>query len=173
VIQYVLLLPTRINIVNLYAFCNIHDVSWGTKGDDKAYPLPSASRFRNVSVIIPGEYAEDGLENMYKQAQQLLKTKDNADRQSFPGNDVDITFKQFRTLIVAAWALSNGLLVFLILNYISGPANIRKGMKFVVFVLWGFACLTGLKSAGALYYFVTQGNWGGDGGKMKNKRKKT
>jgi chitin synthase len=171
VIQYVLLLPTRINIVNLYAFCNIHDVSWGTKGNDRAYPLPSVSRFGNVSVGIPGD-AEDELENMYGQAQQLLKTKDNAAHQSFPGDDIDITFKQFRTLIVAAWALGNGLLVFLILNYIGGPVNIRKGMKFITFVLWSFACLTGIKSTGALYYFVTERNWGGDGGKRNKKQKK-
>ncbi|KAJ1967138.1 hypothetical protein H4R34_006424, partial [Dimargaris verticillata] len=32
-IQYICLLPSFINILNVYAFCNIHDVSWGTKGD--------------------------------------------------------------------------------------------------------------------------------------------
>ena len=30
--QYVLLSPTYINVLNIYAFCNIHDVSWGQKG---------------------------------------------------------------------------------------------------------------------------------------------
>ncbi|CAO3700632.1 unnamed protein product [Rhizopus microsporus] len=33
-IQYLFLLPTYVNILNVYAFCNIHDVSWGTKGDN-------------------------------------------------------------------------------------------------------------------------------------------
>ncbi|CAG8677007.1 12769_t:CDS:2, partial [Cetraspora pellucida] len=31
--QYLLLVPFYINILNVYAFCNVHDVSWGTKGD--------------------------------------------------------------------------------------------------------------------------------------------
>jgi chitin synthase len=170
VIQYVLLLPTRINIVNLYAFCNIHDVSWGTKGSDRAFTLPSVStrQFGNVS----DEGAEDELETMYQQAQQLLKAKENVDRQFFPRNEIDVTFKQYRTFIVGAWALSNGLLVFLILNYIAGPVNLRKGMKFVAFVLWCFAGLTGIKSTGALYYFATHRNWGKDARKSK-KRKKT
>ncbi|KAI8369071.1 chitin synthase 1 [Blakeslea trispora] len=33
-LQYLFLLPTYVNILNVYAFCNIHDVSWGTKGDN-------------------------------------------------------------------------------------------------------------------------------------------
>lgn len=34
--QYLLLLPSYVNILLLYAFCNLHDVSWGTKGDNGA-----------------------------------------------------------------------------------------------------------------------------------------
>lgn len=33
-IQYLLLSPMYINILSIYAFCNIHDISWGTKGSD-------------------------------------------------------------------------------------------------------------------------------------------
>ncbi|KAI7902650.1 chitin synthase 1 [Cokeromyces recurvatus] len=33
-LPYLLLLPGYINILNIYAFCNTHDVSWGTKGDN-------------------------------------------------------------------------------------------------------------------------------------------
>src|SRR5689334_12250407 len=40
-VQYLLLTPTYINILNVYAFCNTHDITWGTKGDDKAEKLPS------------------------------------------------------------------------------------------------------------------------------------
>ncbi|KAJ3329318.1 Chitin synthase, class 2, partial [Blyttiomyces sp. JEL0837] len=38
-IQYILMLPTFVNILNVYAFCNLHDISWGTKGDN----LPSTA----------------------------------------------------------------------------------------------------------------------------------
>lgn len=31
-IQYILLSPSYINVLNIYAFCNVHDLSWGTKG---------------------------------------------------------------------------------------------------------------------------------------------
>lgn len=33
-IQYMFLLPSYVNILMMYAMCNLHDVSWGTKGDN-------------------------------------------------------------------------------------------------------------------------------------------
>ena len=39
-VQYIILTPTYINVLNIYAFCNTHDITWGTKGDDKAEKLP-------------------------------------------------------------------------------------------------------------------------------------
>jgi hypothetical protein len=35
-LQYLLIAPSYINVLNVYAFSNVHDVSWGTKGSDKA-----------------------------------------------------------------------------------------------------------------------------------------
>lgn len=35
-IQYLLLLPSYVNILLVYSFANTHDVSWGTKGDNGA-----------------------------------------------------------------------------------------------------------------------------------------
>ena len=32
-VAMLLLTPTYINILNVYAFCNTHDITWGTKGD--------------------------------------------------------------------------------------------------------------------------------------------
>ncbi|KAJ3284170.1 Chitin synthase, class 2, partial [Blyttiomyces sp. JEL0837] len=33
-VQYLLILPTFVNVFMIYSFCNIHDVTWGTKGDN-------------------------------------------------------------------------------------------------------------------------------------------
>lgn len=33
-VQYLFLMPSYVNILLIYAFCNLHDVSWGTKGDN-------------------------------------------------------------------------------------------------------------------------------------------
>jgi chitin synthase len=37
--QYLFFLPSFTNILNVYSFCNLHDVSWGTKGDNNAAAL--------------------------------------------------------------------------------------------------------------------------------------
>nr|AAD40178.1 chitin synthase A [Ophiostoma novo-ulmi] len=42
-LQYMMLTPTFTNILNVYALCNTHDISWGTKGDDKAEALQRIS----------------------------------------------------------------------------------------------------------------------------------
>jgi cellulose synthase/poly-beta-1,6-N-acetylglucosamine synthase-like glycosyltransferase len=34
-LQYMLLLPSFTNLLTVYAFCNTHDVSWGTKGENR------------------------------------------------------------------------------------------------------------------------------------------
>lgn len=47
--QYMLLAPSFTNVLNVYAFCNLHDVSWGTKGSDKAEALPAVSSTKDQS----------------------------------------------------------------------------------------------------------------------------
>lgn len=39
---YFLGMPPSISVLMVYAFCNWHDVSWGTKGFDQVFTLPSA-----------------------------------------------------------------------------------------------------------------------------------
>lgn len=33
-LQYLLISPTYINVLNIYAFCNLHDLSWGSRDDE-------------------------------------------------------------------------------------------------------------------------------------------
>ena len=30
-LQYIFMLPTLVNVLPIYSFCNLHDISWGTK----------------------------------------------------------------------------------------------------------------------------------------------
>jgi hypothetical protein len=59
-IQYILLSPTWINIINVYAFCNVHDVSWGTKGQtsvshDLGVVKASGPEKDKVDVDVPSD----------------------------------------------------------------------------------------------------------------------
>jgi len=165
IIQYILLLPMRINILNLYAFCNIHDVSWSMKLDDKADKLPSASpRNISVNVHVPiDDYAEQ-IKVDYEEAIQLLKTEnEDQDRSYWAGFSIKMEFKRSRTLVMASWALANGTLVFIVLNYIDVSSydhqavqESQNGMSFVGLALWSFSVLTAVKFAGAMFYFIKQ-----------------
>jgi hypothetical protein len=47
---------------NVYAFCNLHDVSWGTKGSDKVEALPAAQSKKDggEKVVETQEKVQEG-----------------------------------------------------------------------------------------------------------------
>lgn len=54
--QYTLLTPSFINILQVYALCNIHDVTWGTKEDGiKSLPSP----FLDTAIPDAGSFTGD------------------------------------------------------------------------------------------------------------------
>jgi chitin synthase len=72
-IPYVLLSPTYFNVLNVYAFANLDDISWGTKGDTAvSNDLGSVKQniHQQVSVEVyagpagANEVYEDALENL-------------------------------------------------------------------------------------------------------------
>ena len=72
--QYIGLAPSFTNILMVYSFCNLHDVSWGTKGSDKADALPSVSSKKEKSeggdVVEETEKTAEDLEVAFKETVQ-------------------------------------------------------------------------------------------------------
>ncbi|KAJ3391122.1 Chitin synthase, class 1 [Entophlyctis sp. JEL0112] len=92
--QYLFMIPSFTNILMVYAFCNIHDVSWGTKGITQATDLPAVVAAPNengqhvTTVELPSQKSDDANE-YYKTA---LHTLDHEaahlfDRKSEPAKD--------------------------------------------------------------------------------------
>ncbi|KAJ9116912.1 Chitin synthase, class 8 [Naganishia vaughanmartiniae] len=92
-LQYLLLAPSYINVFNVYAFSNVHDVSWGTKGADKVeMELGVAGGGKNakageVDVAVPTEekdinaiYAAE-LKRLAQPAPPEVKTKSPTQKQ--------------------------------------------------------------------------------------------
>jgi chitin synthase len=130
-IQYVLMAPSYINVLNVYAvrcllsvplvstyvvsqFANVHDVSWGTKGDNKVQTdlgtVQAAGKNKNeVEVVVPTEQKdinaayEDALHVLQQKPPKVEQKRDDATKQ-------EDYYRSFRTNVLLVWTLTNGAL---------------------------------------------------------------
>ncbi|KAG1240612.1 hypothetical protein G6F68_017490 [Rhizopus microsporus] len=77
-VPYVFMSPSYTNVLNIYAFCNTHDVSWGTKGDNSVSTdlgVVKSSKGKDgvheVEVDLPTEQKD--LNEQYEEACMELK----------------------------------------------------------------------------------------------------
>lgn len=117
-VQYLLMAPSYINVLNVYAvslcslslsfpsrlpshqFANVHDISWGTKGDTKvSTDLGTVTTGKNkneVEVAVPTE--EKDINALYEDAIAVLSTKPPKES---PKSDASTMqedyYRQFRT----------------------------------------------------------------------------
>ena len=115
--QYLLTMSSYVNILNVYAFSNWHDVSWGTKGSDKADALPS------VQVTKTGDGKSAVIEEPDKpQADIDSQFEVTVKRALAPyikpkvveKKTLEDSYKSFRTKLVVAWIFSNAALAIVI-----------------------------------------------------------
>jgi chitin synthase len=100
----------------VYQFCNIHDVSWGTKGDNKAptdLGVAIIGRNNEVEVVVPTQQKD--INAAYQDALQVLAQKPPMSMQK-PDK---ITMQEdnrlaFRTTVLTVWTMTNGLLAAII-----------------------------------------------------------
>ncbi|KAG0181734.1 Chitin synthase, class 2 [Apophysomyces sp. BC1021] len=165
--QYLLLLPTYVNILNVYAFCNTHDVSWGTKGDNMLQmDLGVASKARNTEggmEAVEVELADEmGLiDRYYDDAIERLKSKPDVVKQSRPPKTKqEDYYKGFRTRLVLTWIGCNALLVLFVTS-----ASFRSllphnqssetiGVAYTGFILWTVTATVAFRFFGSLVYLV-------------------
>ncbi|KAI9708158.1 MAG: Chitin synthase, class 1 [Bogoriella megaspora] len=128
-LQYLLMTPTYINILNVYAFCNTHDITWGTKGDDKPEKLPTATTKPSgkVDVAIPTD--DHDLNTQYEDElrvfSQAYKPPKKEHSESEKQEDY---YKGFRSAVVLVWMFCNLALAAVILN-VGGVENLNIGSK--------------------------------------------
>jgi chitin synthase len=164
-LQYLALTPTYINILNVYAFCNTHDITWGTKGDDKAEKLPSAKVKADgkVDVTIPTDDAD--LNQQYLSECQLFVSKAPPEKRVISAEDKQSDYyKGFRSATVLLWIGMNIALVAVILTT-GGESSLRldgsvaentKANTYMAVVLWSVAGLSAFRFLGAMWFLVVR-----------------
>lgn len=117
-LQYLCLAPSFTNVLNVYAFCNLHDVSWGTKGSDKVDALPSvsSSKTKDAETVVEDTMkAQVDVDSAFKETVTRAVTKVEV-KEVVEKPTMDDQNKTFRTRLVACWMLSNAGLAVAIQN---------------------------------------------------------
>ena len=117
--QYLLVMSSYVNILNVYAFSNWHDVSWGTKGSDKGDALPSATTTKTadgkVAIIEEPDKPQADIDSQFALTVKRALAPYQAPKEE-TGKSLEDSYKSFRTRLVNAWIFSNAALAVVITN---------------------------------------------------------
>ncbi|GAA5800340.1 chitin synthase 1 [Helicostylum pulchrum] len=141
-LPYILLLPGYINILNIYAFCNTHDVSWGTKGDNsvaKDLGIVKVSEkekgVKTVEIELPADQYD--INCQYDEALFALDDKQHRGDDDGGSLTKDDYYRSFRTHLVLVWIGCNALLVaFITASDYESIFNESVGTTYMSVMLW-------------------------------------
>ncbi|KAH6655805.1 chitin synthase class I [Truncatella angustata] len=165
-LQYLLLTPTYTNVLNVYAFCNTHDISWGTKGDDKPESLPTVdTKDGKGKTDLPDE---GDLNAAYERELAVFGKKHVVAKKAPTETQIAEAqldyYRWIRSLVVLIWMISNFGLCAVVLST-AGLENLTtnaeddadaRASTYMTVVLWSVAILSGFKFIGALWFLIVR-----------------
>ncbi|KAF9158960.1 Chitin synthase, class 1 [Actinomortierella ambigua] len=164
-IQYLCMMPSYVNVLNVYAFCNTHDVSWGTKGESiekmdlgvvKTVPGGSGGGANNqqaeVTVSMPTE-DKDINEGYQRALDSLLDRREEVKQKRDAKTKQEDYYRAFRTRLVVLWCATNALLVSGI-TYSGFGSYESRATAYLGFVLWSVAFLSLFRFIGSASYLI-------------------
>ncbi|KAH8109773.1 glycosyltransferase family 2 protein [Phellopilus nigrolimitatus] len=161
-VQYLLMAPSYISVLNVYAFANVHDISWGTKGDNVVNTdlgvVHTDAKSNAVEVDAPTDRAD--IDAAYENALTVLHSKPE---KIVPKPDLDQInkdyYQAFRTRVLLFWTLSNGLLAAIVVSA-TGTAAQEGANKtvngYMAFVLFSVAGLAFVRFCGSTAYLLVR-----------------
>lgn len=152
-LQYLILLPSYICTLQIYAFCNTHDVTWGTKGDNvmKTDLGGAIGKGSTVELEMPSEQLD--IDSGYDEALRNLR-----DRVEVPAPEISEEqlqqdyYKSVRTYVVVTWLIANATLA-MGASEAYGGASIGDNF-YLRFILWSVAGLAVFRALGSTTFAV-------------------
>ncbi|GAA5942835.1 uncharacterized protein JCM15063_002808 [Sporobolomyces koalae] len=164
--QYMLFAPIYINLLNIFAFSNLHDFSWGTKEQNKAEIDLGITRKvgkDEVAMALPSD--QDDIDVSYDRALHNLKTRPMIVAPQLSDKQKEEAVRDFyasvRTNVLLLWVLSNGLLVATILHGDYASTFTEKGGNgrtqiYLVIVLIFVAVMSLIRFFGSTLYVINR-----------------
>ena len=147
--QYFALLPSYICTLQVYAFCNTHDVSWGTKGDNVIHIDLGAAvsgKGNTVELEMPSEQLDidSGYDEALRNLRDRLEVKKEGISEAQQQEDY---YRAVRTYMVVAWMIANAVLAMAVSEVYNGT---HVGNNFYLkFILWSVASVAIFRALGS------------------------
>jgi chitin synthase len=152
--QYFALLPSYICTLQVYAFCNTHDVTWGTKGDNVINTDLGAARIINGSIVeveMPSEQLD--IDSGYDAALRNLRDREEVPEPPIPESQLqEDYYRAVRTYMVSIWMVANVILAMAVSEVYgvdSGGTNI-----YLAIILWSVTGLALIRVIGSTTYAI-------------------
>lgn len=159
-IQYLLLSPAYVNVLNIYAFCNIDDISWGTKGDTGAKDLGAVKMLEDGNFKTDLPVLQEEINQSYLDQLNKIKKPYVDDGSGYKPTNEDY-YAFVRSMTVLLWMFTNGLVCALVLetggfNQFSSTTSdaTQRSEIFLTVILWTVAFMALFRFMGCTAYLV-------------------
>ncbi|KAG7194075.1 chitin synthase I [Scheffersomyces spartinae] len=161
-LQYILLSPSYVNVLNIYAFCNIDDISWGTKGDTGAKTLGVAKVRDDGTFDVNIPILKEEINQSYENQLAKIKVPPPPEEQLESTNEDYYAF--VRSMTVLVWMFSNFVIIAVVLetgglNRLDSASDLTRTTRseiFLTVILWTVAFMALFRFVGCVWYLVSR-----------------
>lgn len=155
--QYFALLPSYICTLQIYAFCNTHDISWGTKGDNTVRTdlgtAVSKHKGSTVELDMPSEQLDidSGYDEALRNLRDRIEVAEVGPSEETAQEDY---YRAVRTYMVVSWMVANAILAMAVSEAYQGK-NIGSN-SYLTFLLWSVAAIALFRALGSTAFRIIE-----------------